>query len=217
MKYIFLFYFILFFLSCNDHKRSKGIAIDQLQHPDSLKNELPYLWRENCKNSDFKLLFDCDNSEKEYYQIELFHDPFKDMAVMSLIFRNGAIYEIYVTRFHIVTSRNKVNSKRFTKKLLLIMPYSNDTLYCFYNKPKNVTTLGNVERLSHFFSSTLWTMPRRESSRSELDPETWTIKGRKNGEQSTWERHLSQDSVFYTNIQQVIDLCKIKDYKYKKR
>lgn len=66
-----------------------------------------------------------------------------------------------------------------------------------------------------FFTKSIWLMPPNDENISELDGETWEIKARSGNREMVLSRHLFKDSIYYSNIQNILDICKIKDYKYK--
>lgn len=215
IKNIFVL-FALISLACRNENPPVKIPPQEKVLENSSESDLPEFWKEACNTDDLKLLFDCNAAEKDYYQIELLQDPFKDYVIISLIFKQENIDKIYLTRFHFsMSDKPGPNSKRFKEKLCVINPMTKASLYFYYNKPRSIHNLHHVKQINHFFTNTLWALPTKENVGSELDPETWHVKGRKNGKESHWTRHLAQDSLFYSNLQLLLDICKVKDYKYK--
>jgi hypothetical protein len=72
------------------------------------------------------------------------------------------------------------------------------------------------DNINHFFSRMIWNMTPVDVEASGLDEETWTVKGRFQGKEILLTRRAFKDSTYYSNLQTLLDICKIKDYKYKK-
>jgi hypothetical protein len=98
----------------------------------------------------------------------------------------------------------------------MIIPGNGGAIYCFYNKPQKIRTSNELKLLSSFLSDQLWKMPRKDAG-ADIDPEVWSIIARKDGQVAHWSRELFRDSVYYGNLQRLLDLCKVEEYLYKGR
>lgn len=74
--------------------------------------------------------------------------------------------------------------------------------------------MGKREDLNYFFSSTIWQIPKEDKSPG-IDGESWRVKGRNGGKEISVVRWNFNDSLYYSNIQKLLDLFKIRDYGYK--
>jgi hypothetical protein len=68
--------------------------------------------------------------------------------------------------------------------------------------------------LNTFLKQTIWGMATEDEIRSVLDPESWILKARSGSRKIVLNRHSFRDSIYYSNIQNILNICKIKDYKY---
>jgi hypothetical protein len=109
------------------------------------------------------------------------------------------------------TTRNLRKLKGFNKRTQMIIPGNGGVIYCFYNKPQKIRTSNELKLLSSFFSDQLWKMPRKDAG-ADIDPEVWSIIARKDGQVAHWSRELFRDSVYYGNLQRLLDLCKVEEY-----
>ncbi len=110
-------------------------------------------------------------------------------------------------------SQDSVNSvsKDFEKHLMYNMPFSEDQRCCSYDLPRMIRDRANMEQLNAFFSEVIWALPFENEDDHFLDPEIWSVLGRKNGKKYKWSRWSFSDSTYYTNLQ---TFCGVEDFKY---
>jgi hypothetical protein len=223
MRYLLVFLFIFCLLYCKNDKpkiESNSIEYNELSNNDTSSYKQGYFWVKNCINSDFKLLFDCNTENYELYQIALNNDLVKDCVFISLMFRNEQISEIYLTKLYLSPNKNLLKQKKFNKKIIFNAPDSSRLMYCYYNKPVKVTWKIDLLKLSTFFNEILWLKPLQINYKGhDTDTEIWYINGRKNGKEGYWSGFVTAklDSIYYTNLQALLDICKVTDYKYTKK
>ncbi len=214
MKYIYCI--ALLFCSCKNESKPipKGIDTEKVE---VIPKEKPLFWQEACKLKDFEYLYDCNNLN--CYQIELLCDPFKDFVVITLDLSDSTKDIVFYYRFDYdlppLNSHKKVNKN--TKVLKMAFPGSKDTISYSYPLPKKLIIRPKNKEINTFFTNTIWELPDKDEDIHLLDPETWKIKARSGNQEIELKRHLFKDSIYYSNIQNILNVCKIKDYKYKKR
>jgi hypothetical protein len=220
MKSIFLillFLYIFSFFSCGRDQSSNpkppiGVSKDSITTP----KPVPIFWKNICEDSRFTKLFDCNTLD--CYQIELLNDPFKDLVILTVNIQDSLTDEIYYNRFSFKThkEKNKLNKDKPTNLFPIVNNVTKDTIFCYFRGEKKIKIKKNVD-VNTFFTNSIWVMPRNEENLSELDVETWNVKGRSGGREIMLSRHKFKDSTYYSNIQNILNICKINDYKYKKR
>jgi hypothetical protein len=101
-----------------------------------------------------------------------------------------------------------------TKVYPLVGPTANDTILCIHKSTKTIK-IRKQQDLNSFFSTTIWQMPVKDKA-PELDGESWRVMGRNGDKKVSVVRWNFEDSLYYSNIQKLLDPFKIKDYKYNK-
>jgi hypothetical protein len=212
MKYrIVLFsFFLLFIFSCtfkSDQPPNNKLSANPKSDTAIINNQRHSFWEIICQNNRFDHLFDC--TTLDCYQVELFQDPFKDLVVLSLHLKDSSTTKIYYNRFSF-GRRNKKNKFNFT--FPIVNPLTNDTLFC-YHKYEKIKTIKIDAGMDTFFKKLIWEMPLSDEE-ILFDPESWIIKGRKGSKEIILKRHTFKYSLYCENIQSLLDIFKIKDYKY---
>lgn len=216
MRYIYLNFILFSFLCCTaDLKKT---PITEVSNPiKPIKNEMSLFCEETCKILDSEYLFDCNKADS--YQIELCNHVFKNNIVITLDL-NDSIYDIiYVNRYKFqLMAKEHVSEEILSKPNLIIIPNvaTNEKMVFLYDKPKKFRIKPKNQKVNTFFSKTIWTLTPNDNE-VFLDPEIWKVKGRSGGKEIVLNRHAFKDSIYYSNIQGILDICKIKDYKYKKQ
>ena len=210
----FVVIFSLLIVSCMQDK-----AHNQQKSVDKVKgvtiDSTPIFWATICKNSDFSYFFNCN--KENCYQIELLNDRFKDLVVITLNLDDSLTDIIHFNRFSFRSSKNYTyDAKSILKKAYpIINPITKDTIFCIHKNAK-IMKLRKQHDLNYFFSTTIWQIPAKDK-KPDLDGESWGVKGRNKDKEVSIVRWSFSDSLYYSNIQNLLDLCKINDYRYKKR
>jgi hypothetical protein len=212
MKYICCI--ALLFCSCKNESKPISQIIDT-DKVEVIPKEKPHFWKEACNLKDFECLYDCNNLN--CYQVELLCDPFKDFVVITLDLSDSTKDIVFYNRFDYDLHPLDNHKKKNTKVLKMAFPGSKDTISYSYPLPKKLIIRPKNKEINTFFTNTIWEMPQNEENLSELDVETWNVKGRLGGREIMLSRHKFKDSTYYSNIQNILNICKIKDYKYQKR
>lgn len=181
------------------------------RYPESKDNQrepIPLIWKAACEKGVFSSLFDCHRHD--CFQIELLHEPFKEWVMLTLDFKDTQTCTIIYNRFRYSTS-----DKYLTNKIVVENPFTKDSLFYQYDPPQNRMVELNNSELYHFFYDAIWRMEKDDGG-SNIDPEIWKIKGRLDGKELSIKRTLFKDSLFYRPIQRVLDVFKIKDYRFEK-
>ena len=214
MKYICFTLYLCVFFACEEGRPSiQKHSVAEFADTTAF-NTTPIFWKTICENSRFNNLFDCNASD--CYQIELLNDPFKDFIAIVINTQDSLSDEFSYYRFHFKTSNSasKANSSRDGNLIPIVNTLTHDTIFCISMGEKSIKTKKNTN-VNTFFAKTIWDMPENDTEMSELDPETWRIKARVGERERILSRHSFKDSVFYSNIQYILNKCKIKDYTYK--
>ncbi len=198
--------------SCNGNKsREKIVPITVSK--DNTPKPLSNFWEKACESDVLLTSFDC--SKVDCYQIELLNEPLKDFVVITLDLRDSTSDIIYCSRFkyRLSSKRNIKESKH--NSLILVNPVNKDTLSFFYDSPHKFTIKPKNKNINTFFTKTIWTLSPDDEKTTLLDPEIWKVRGRSGDSEIEIERYMFKDSIFYSNIQNILNICKTKDYKYK--
>ncbi len=212
----FLLLPMLVYYSCNNSpKESSASQVIEADKTDS--NYKPIFWELVCQTGEFPVLFDC-NEDSISHQIELQNDPFKDLLILTIKMNSSHIDAIYYSRF-IFKSKTPLpkNRRQQYKHFSIGNPMTKDSVYCYFTPIKKIVLNHKEDTLINFLKTTIWNMPTKDESEIELDAETWQIKGRNGKAKILLTRSSFNDSIYYSNIQRIIDICNIKDYEYKKR
>ena len=200
-------------VSCQQNKpENQQNSVDKTENVTA--DATPVFWTTICQDSGFSYFFDCN--KEDCYQIELLNDPFKDFVVITLNLEDSLTDVIRFNRFAVSSSKSQTYGKKgmLNKVYPIINPMTKDTIFCF-QKTENTIKVGKRQDLNYFFSTTIWQLPAKDKS-PELDGESWRVKGRNQGKEVSIVRWNFSDTLYYSNIQKLLDLCKVKDYKYKK-
>jgi hypothetical protein len=209
------FVVVILMISCkNEPPKDKEKEV--IVNKDSIANEIPLFWKEACKNVYFDNLFECNLSTN--YQVELLNDPFKDLVVITLDIKDSLFDVIYYNRFiYRVNSKNNIkNSVNVKSRIVMVNPITKDTLFFKYPETKKII-IKKRDDIRRFFNETIWNIPVQDNDRPDFDGEVWRIKCRNGNTSKVLTRMTFSDSTYYSNIQILLDICKIKDYKYVKR
>lgn len=205
----------LLIISCMREKPPKQqTSTDKTQNVAT--DSIPILWSTICQNSDFPYLFDC--SKENCYQVELLNDPFKDLVVITLNLNDSLNDIIRFNRFSFKFSRNYANDKNKLNKVYpIINSITKDTIFCIHENTKTLK-IEKQHDLDYFFSTTIWQIPTEDKSPNTLlDGESWKVKGRNREGEISVVRWNFSDTIYYGNIQKLLDLFKINEYKFKTR
>jgi hypothetical protein len=209
MKYTYLFFLI--FLICTCKRQQKQVQIPEEETYDDLPKG--FILGEECKVKDLSFFYDCH--QNDCYQVELI-SSYQDLVVLTLNLNGTKNDTIYYTRFH---RHNRIikPSKKFNV-LYGVIPLTKDTIWSYsFKLPKKIITKSKNTKINYFFNTLIWDMEKEEKEQLELfHGETWRVKGRIKGKEITLNRRIYEDSTYYSNLQTLLDICKIKDYKYKK-
>jgi hypothetical protein len=222
-KYIYIFIVLCSFFYCNSDVSQKKVynELEDSRHAHKLfldsifKNSNTAYDNVNCSDPDFSYFFPCNKSE-ECYQVELSCSLsyLKDDVVISIIYDEGKIIDIVLTRSGLIMpGKNKFRMGKSKKIIFCQNPLTKETFHLSCSKPRKVYTNTDLSELNNFFSKTLWSLYNRDSS-YVIDGESWLIKGKKEEKISKWVRISFKDSVYYSNIQKLLDICKVKEYSY---
>ena len=210
LKSLFLFFtLVVIFWTCkSDQPRNSESSTNPESDTAIIHNQRSPFWEIICQKNQFDHLFDC--TTLDCYQVELLQNPFKDFVILSLYMQDSSITKIYYNRFSFSTSR--FNKKNFDFIFHIINPLTKDTLFCTHKYEK--TKIIKIDaKMDAFFNELIWDMPLFDEE-VLIDPESWKIKGRKGGKEIILNRHTFGDSLYYKNIQILLDIFNIKDYKY---
>jgi len=226
MKYFMVPLFVLSFFSCTERNKTSDKSVvknDASSNGDtffanSTSLEVPYAWKEYfCKEPEFRNFFFCDSLKRNSFEIVFMQDPFKDPLTIELkVNEDGKIIEMSYVLLDFSTDRFDPKVKKNSKKLTIFNSYSGTSLFCSYDLPKIINDPAGLERLNPFFSEVIWTLPYETERCGLLDPETWYVFARKNGKEYKWVRSCFDDSLYYSNLQILLDLCGEKGFKYEK-
>ncbi|MBL7825499.1 MAG: hypothetical protein JNJ57_02635 [Saprospiraceae bacterium] len=173
-------------------------------------DSVPIFWKTICSYNKFANLFDCNTFD--CYQIELINDPFKDFVALTIKIQDSIPDVIYYNRFSSKNSRIKTKNNFV---IPVINPITKDTF--IYSCSAEIELKIELDpKIEFFFERTIWEIPRKDKMIDMTDSETWLTKGRSSGRAIIVSRYLFQDSIYYSNIQKLLDICKISDYKYDK-
>lgn len=210
MKKAMAVFVFLVILSCLNQQKK----IEKDEHNNEYEKYLDSLDYKylNCKNIYFRTLFGCRDSINNCFQIEL-TSPFipKIIIPLNLDEKNNLSY----IKFH---KFNKIPFDTILSYPFFVDYYAkndfNDSLFCIFEivNTKHNTSLPTEVKL--FFIEYIWELPNLEGQNSSgvLDPTVWCVKGRRNGQSLKWERYMGKDSLYYENIQKVLDSYEIKEY-----
>jgi hypothetical protein len=169
-----------------------------------------------CEQANLVHLFDCNS--QDCYQIQLSHDPFKDFVYLTIYSIDSFGYEIYYNRFEPSSSNRE--SKFLNNKKCIAIPLVNqstrDTLF-FYHCGEKKIQVNKDDNIEYFLNHWVWETPLKRDTCSDIDPEVWSVRGRAKGKSISIIRCAFKDSVYYSNLQKILDVCKVKDYKYIRR
>jgi hypothetical protein len=210
MKHLYKCCILFLFTGCADEP-VKISQISPSNYMEVTSDEKPLFWQEICRSRDFSYMYDCNNYN--CYQIELYNSPFKDFTVVTIDIRDSTKDIIFLNAF------KKNNNKTINKneQIIMINPSTKDTIKYFYRKTSKLIISPKDKSINNFLLNTIWRLPNKDGDIHLLDPEIWTIKARSGNREIVLNRHLFKDSIYYSNIQNILNICKIKDYKYKKR
>ena len=173
-------------------------------------------WIEARKDENLRFLYDC-NTANELYQVELSNEPFKDFVYITVDLSNPDFDLIYYSRFkpRIHHKGATATNKPPKQALTIVNPFTQDTIFFIYKKPIQIKRQPKDAAINQFFTKTIWELYLKDENR-DIDPEIWSIIGRKDGKEIQLMRNSFTDSTYYSNIQHILDICKIKDYSYRK-
>lgn len=197
-------------MCCKGESKNKHLPISESDEV-SAANGLPIFWSEICSLPEFPYLFDCKTGP--CFQIELTCDPFKDFIVITIPIKDSLIDTLFCNRFIFKHSLSKTKNEKVFKTIPIINPVTNDTTIWMYENLPQIKELSQNRKINHFFFTTIWNTYQRDTV-IFFDPEKWKIKGRLDDKSILIERVAFKDSTFYENIQTILDLFEIKDYKY---
>ncbi|MCC7464844.1 MAG: hypothetical protein IT261_01160 [Saprospiraceae bacterium] len=197
--------------SCDGDKLEDKKASVASVKKNSLK-PLSLFWEKACESDVLMHSFDC--SKMDCYQIELFQDPFKDLVVITLDLRDSLSDIIYCSRFRYGSRSKKSIQESKANALILANSSIGDTITFLYEMPLKLVVKPKNQNINTFFSETIWTLSPVDEDSDWLDPEVWMVKGRSGEREIVIKRHTFKDSVYYNNLQRVLNICKVKDYKY---
>lgn len=211
--YTIAIFSLLIFSCVQDKPQSPQKSVSKTE--DATTDSIPIFWATICKNSDFSYFFNCN--KENCYQIELFNDPFKDLVVITLNLNDSLTDIIHLNRFSFRASKNFTKDKKNTLKKVypIINPITKDTIFCGHQNTKTMK-VAKQQDLNYFFSTTIWQIPTKDKN-LDLDGESWKVKGRNGDKEVAIVRWNFSDSLYYSKIQNLLDLCKVSDYQYKKR
>lgn len=177
---------------------------------------IPKIWTEASKDENLRFLYDCNNGN-DIYQVELESYAMKDLVLLTVDLSNPDFDLVYYSRFkpHIGDKGFKATIKPPTRALIFSNPVTKDTMFLVYKKPIQIKIQPKDTSINHFLSEGIWGMfPHKERHGELFHGESWTVKGRKDGKEIQITRSNLTDSTYYSNIQHILNLCKIKDYAY---
>ncbi len=160
------------------------------------------------KIKELNYLLEC-NKKDNYYQINMFTNYQHDYLVFTFSLKNSKIDTLYFTHFIPGSSGDIKKNKYF----YLVKSRDNQSLICYYNKPKLMKITKNNENLVNYFDKTIWTIQDKIAENKAMDGDTYLVYGRKNNQAITLYRNSYGDTLFNTNMKALINLCKIKDFK----
>ena len=205
--------FLLFVLfSCSDDSSKPNISEkSNIAKKDHI--EIPYFWAHYlCEEPDFSDSFYCSKDTVEFYQVQLSNDLRKKTLLFYIKFHNNNISSVKYMSLYQINKRKKNPKERI---IAMAMPYNKtDTMYCNYNAPITISTNRFSDDFRIFLTKSIWDMPETDKEGSDLDPEVWSIIGRKNGVERQWMRQSFNDPTFYSNIQLLLNAAKTTEYKY---
>lgn len=202
--------------SCNGDKSGEKKALDTIPKND-LTKPVSLFWEKACESNELLNSFDC--CKFDCYQIELLNDPFKDFVIITLDLRDSLSDIIFYSRFKYSSLSKKSTQKSKSKmnSLILVNPVTKDTIPYLYASPLKFILKPKNKNINTFFSKTIWTLSPDDGKLNVLDPEIWKVKGRSGDREIEVKRHTFKDSIYYSNLQNILNICKVKDYKYKQR
>lgn len=222
MKYLLFLAAFFFLFSCKNEKGRTADSLSDLERKSEKiiekalpTSEIPFLWKNYlCSLSEFSSFFYCDTSNSDRFEINFMNDPFKDPLLISIEMGNNGISDIYFSRFsfHYDSLSFKMDGK--TKQIKISLPYDNGTIFCSYLLPKKIVDRSKFSQLDNFFLQELWKLPFETDEPPELDGEGWYVFARKGGIAYKWRRYSFADSIYYSNLQTLLDLCGVEDFKY---
>lgn len=162
-----------------------------------------------CGLQDFNYLYQCNQIDSTF-QVELWNDPFKDLILITCSIKDNEIDSLRYARFRFNSKRrNTLDQPKF-----IVNPYTNDTLFISWQAPKAMRVTKNRTELGQFLLNVVWKSQGQNDPPCELDCESWTLKGRIGDKQIKLIRNTFSDTLFYHNLQFMLDECKIVDYKF---
>lgn len=213
MKNLYLYCILFSLVNCtSESKRVSGQ--EGSSHVENTANEKPPFWKEICKLEEFEYMYYCH--DRNCYQIELHNSPFKDLVVITLDISDSTRDLIYYNRFK-DGFPPKVNNEKVesdVKLIVIVNPVTRDSIKYFYKNTSKIILNPKNKDVNIFLSDAIWGLSAQDGDINQFDPEIWKLKGRSGGKEILLSRHIFKDSIFYSNIQKVLDICKIKDYKY---
>lgn len=217
MKKLLSLVILIFFSSCSEAPPNIPKENNVQKEKTEYQRAKSPFWIEARKDENLRFLYDF-NTANELYQVELFNDPFKDFVYITLDLSNPDFDLIYYSRFkYRIHKKGEETTIKPPKKVLTIVnPVTKDTIFFIYKKPIQIKRKPKDIAINHFFSKAIWGMSPVEEHFLELDAEKWDVIGRKDGKEIQLRRNSFTDSTYYSNIQHILDICKIKDYSYRK-
>lgn len=170
-------------------------------------------WEQVCATNEFSDFFYCNTHDA--YHVELL-SAFKDYIVITADISDSIYNYYHCARFSPRVNKpdeKPVGHSQKRQFVTVINPLVPDTLYFEYGQPKIIKAHKNP-KLDDFFINQIWQTRLMKDTFSFLDPETWRISSRKMGKEIQLMRTDFKDSVYYSNIQMLLDICKIKDYQF---
>jgi hypothetical protein len=209
MKYTYLFFLI--FLICTCKRQQKQVQIPEEETYDDLPKG--FILGEECKVKDLSFFYDCN--QNDCYQVELI-SSYQDLVVLTLNLSSTKNDKIYYTRFR--RHEYPIKSGKRLNLLHVFIPSTNDTIRAYsYKTPKKIITKSKNTQINYFFNTLIWDMEKEGKKPVGIfEGEIWRVKGRIKGKEITLNRSTYEDSTYFSNLQTLLDICKIKDYKYKK-
>jgi hypothetical protein len=218
-----LFLILLLFMGCNNrdesasnYKIEKGDENAHLHELKARSLETPYVWENYlCLLPEFAPFFYCDSLKKDRFEAVFFRDPIKGPIHISLGIKNEKIEDVYFVNMHFSSDSINLVSKKFSRHIAFSMPVTGNRMVCSYDPPIAISSRSLPDDLNVFFSQLIWELPFSVEGDEYLDSEVWSVMGRKEGKEYYWSRQSFKDTVFCANLQLLLDLCRVEDFKYR--
>lgn len=189
-----------------DNSGNQGMSTKEEREFEQI--QIPPMYGEClCKSLETFDPFWCDTTLSEKYLISIMPTPFRFSAYsFNVIVDSFEIKKVlFSEKFVSLLSDTSFNNYLKINQVCQTHPYDSTIHIRVHSNPNRIIDLPKIEseKLYHFLHEKLWNL--KDFDQQGNYQESWAISGKKGNEFETWERKYFNDTIFYNQIQMLLN------------